>query len=164
MKWPGERDERQAWEQCERGDWLLWLAEKRRVDRKLLVLAACKCARLALPHVKTGELRPLKAIETAEAWSAGTATKAEVRAAAHAAHAAAYAATDAAYAYAAYAAAYAAHAAHAATDAAYAYAAYAAAYAAAAHAYCAAEARSRVLKVCADIVRAQIDFDLVRVK
>ena len=98
MEWLGERDERQAWEECERGDWLLWWAGKRKVDRRLLVLAACRCARLALPYVSSGELRPLKAIETAEAWCAGKATKTEVRAAAAAAaaaavNAAAYAAT-----------------------------------------------------------------------
>lgn len=53
-----------AWDACERGDWMLWLAGKRAgarargsEKRKQLVLAACACARLALPHVRTGETR-----------------------------------------------------------------------------------------------------------
>ena len=69
-------------------------------SRKPLVLAACECARLALPY--TTDPRVLKCIETAEAWTRGDATKEQVRAAD--ADAAAYAAADAA-AYAAYAAA-----------------------------------------------------------
>ena len=109
-----------AWIACERGDWLLWYAG--RVcgdDRRQLVLAACACARLALKHVPEGEDRPLKAIETAEAWARGEGgvTIKDVRLAA------AYAAD------AAYAAAYAADAAYAAANADYA-AAYAAAKAA----------------------------------
>jgi hypothetical protein len=42
-----------AWDACERGDWMLWLLGKKAgkpgsAKRKKLVLAACKCARLAL--------------------------------------------------------------------------------------------------------------------
>ncbi len=146
----------EAWEKCERGDWMLWLLEKLSGDpkseaRKKLVLIACRCARLSLPCVKKGEKRPRKAIETAEAWAHGGVgvTLEDVRTAAAAAYAA-YAAAYAAAAYAAYAAAYAAYAAHAA-----AYAAHAAAYAAyaAADATDAADARWSTLKKCADIVR-----------
>ena len=71
-----------AWEACERGDWMLWLAGKycrSKEDRKPLVLAACGCARLALPFVEEGEERPLKAIETVEAWTRGEATIQQVR-------------------------------------------------------------------------------------
>jgi hypothetical protein len=73
---------------------------------------------LALPFVKKGEDRPLKAIETAERWIRGEATEAEC--------AIAYAAAAAYASVAAAAAAYAsvaAEAAYAAADAAYAYAA-----------------------------------------
>lgn len=76
------------WDACERADWLLWLAARVGADRKLVVLAACACARTALPHVRAGELRPLRAIETAEAWARGEATIKQVRAAASAAYAA----------------------------------------------------------------------------
>ena len=63
-----------AWAECERGDWMLWLLGKQSGEpgsesRKMLALAACQCARLVLPYVKEGELRPLKAIEATEAWA-----------------------------------------------------------------------------------------------
>ena len=95
----------EAWVACERADWLLWYAGKRGVDRKILVRAACACARTVLPYVPVGEDRPHRAIEMAERWCDGLATLQEVGAAAYAA----YAAADAA-AYAAYAAAYSANA------------------------------------------------------
>jgi hypothetical protein len=69
----------QAWDACERGDWMLWLLGKHNADRKTLVLAACRCARLALKYVPKGEERPLQAIETAEKWARGVATIEEVR-------------------------------------------------------------------------------------
>jgi hypothetical protein len=135
---------------------MLWLAGrlvKNDEDRKPIVLAACACARLALQYVPKGELRPLHAIETAEAWCRGEATIEEVRAARAAAYAA-YAA-DAAYAAAADAAdAYAAAAAAAYAAAAAAAAAAYAAYAADAAAY--AAARTKVLAECADIVRKML--------
>jgi hypothetical protein len=144
LEWLQARTLAEAWEQSERGDWLLWLAAKAGVDRRRLVMAACACARLALVHVPPGEERPRVAIETAEAWCRGEATIEQVRKAsrnADAAHAAA-----AAYAAAADAAAYAAYA--------YAYAdADAAAYA---YAYADAAARASALKKAADLVRGLI--------
>ena len=104
----------EAWTACDRADWLLWYAGRHGdVDRRLLVRAACACARTALPHVPPGEDRPRLAIELAEAWCNGRATIVEVRTAANAAANAANAAADAAYA-----AAYAATADAAAADAA----------------------------------------------
>ncbi|MCK5022761.1 MAG: hypothetical protein KAS04_01175, partial [Candidatus Aenigmarchaeota archaeon] len=66
----------QAWNNCERGDWMLWLVGKqsgppKSKSRKKLVLTVCKCARLSLKYVTKGEKRPLKAIQTAEAWANG---------------------------------------------------------------------------------------------
>ena len=94
------------WNNCDRGEWLLWVAGKLAGEpgcekRKKLVLCSCKCARLALPYVKEGEKRPLIAIETAERWANGdkTVTLADVKKAANAAYAACAAdAADAAYA------------------------------------------------------------------
>ena len=130
----------EAWAVCERGDWMLWLVARTMGNklRSTLVLAACECARLALPYVADGERRPLEAIETAEKWARGEAgiTIERVRSAAADAYAA-----DAYAAYAAYAAAYAAYAA--------AYAAYTAAYAADA----ADDAGMETLNKCAAIVR-----------
>ena len=145
-----------AWQSCRRGDWMLWLLGKQcrtAAQRRKLVLAACACARLSLPHVRSGEPRPLRAIETAEDWAnrkSGVtlemvkAASAEYAAADSAASAAAYAASAAAYE--ASAASAAAYAAADAADAAE-YAAYAAEYAA----Y--AAIRISTLSQCADIVR-----------
>lgn len=105
----------QAWDACERPDWMLWVAGKT-LDRSKVVLIACAVARTTLHLVPEGEDRPRIAVETAEAWARGEATIDEVMGAA-----------DAADAYDAYAAAYAAYAANAAesADAAEAAAAYA---------------------------------------
>jgi len=134
LDWVAKRkNAKEAWQNCERGDWMLWLLGKlckTLPQRKKLVLATCACVRPALQYVKAGEERPLKTIETAEAWAKGDTriTLQMVRDAA----AAAAAAADAAYAAAAAAAAY------AAADAAYA---------------AAAAAREKSLKQSADIVR-----------
>src|SRR3990172_4128216 len=100
-----------AWRVCPRGDWMLWLAEKRHVDRKRLTWVACQCARTALRYVPDGEALPLRCIEVTEAWTRGEATLDEVRAAGAAAWAAGAA-------WAAWAAGAAAWAARAARDAA----------------------------------------------
>ena len=143
----------EAWRECQRGDWMLWLLGKlsgtpESDDRKKLVLCAMECARLVLPIYEkrfTSDNRVRACIETAERWANGQATITELRSARSAAAAAAAAAADAADA----AAAYAAYAAYAAA------AAYAvdAAYAAAAAADAAAAARSKARAECAGIVR-----------
>lgn len=61
---------------------MLWLADRVEVDRRLIVRAACACARPGLKFIPKGELRPRIAIETAERWVRGNATIEEVRAAA----------------------------------------------------------------------------------
>ena len=139
----------EAWQNCERADWLLFLAG-RLCDQKQVVLAACACARTTLKFVPEGENRPRICIETTEAWVRGEASIEQVKAVRKDAYASAYA--SAAYAaYAAYAVASAADAAHAV-----AYAAHAAAYAADA-AYVATSAadaahKSAHLEMC-DIIR-----------
>ncbi len=93
IEWVGSRSAAEAWRDCPRGDWMLWLLARVGADRRRIVLAACECARTALPYVPEGEDRPRIAIETAEAWARGEATTEQVRAAdAAAAAAAAYAA------------------------------------------------------------------------
>ena len=90
-----------AWQSCERGDWLLWIAARLLTDdagRKLVVLAACDCAETALVHVPAGEERPRLCIDAVRAWTRGEATIEEVRDRRGAAYAAAYAAYAAAYA------------------------------------------------------------------
>ena len=61
---------------------MLWLAVKlssTEARRREIVRAACACARTALVHVPEGELRPLRCIETAEAWCRGEASIEAVR-------------------------------------------------------------------------------------
>jgi hypothetical protein len=139
------------WNTCPRGDWLLWYAEQMGVHCSLMVLAACGCARLALPFVTPGDERPLHAIVTAEKWALGAADLSLVQRAS---------AADAAAAYAAYAAYAAAGAAAAASAAAYAADAAAGAHAVDAAA-AAAAARYHMLLLCAATVRAHIPYTLV---
>ena len=153
----------EAWNNCERGDWMLWLLDKQAgkpesKNRKKLVLAACRCARLSLKHIPKNEKRPLKAIQAAEKWAKGVSgvSLQDVKdAAAYAADAAAYAARVAAYAAdaAAGAAACAAYAAAYAADAA-AYTVGVAGYTAHAAAFAVgdADARVKTLKKCAGVV------------
>ena len=120
--------DQEAWDKCERADWMLWLSakvsgEKGSIKHRNVVLACCACARESLKLINKEEKRPLQAIELAERYGNGEdVSQEELFSAANAAvyevYASAYADADAA-AYAAYAAAYA--------DATY--AAYAAAYA-----------------------------------
>jgi len=152
---------------CHRGDWLLWLAQKVDIDIRLLTLAKARCAKTVY-HLMNDD-RSRKAVDVAERFGLGLATKEELAYAAAAAYAvdadyivdAAYAASYAAYAasYAAYAvdadyivdAASAAYADSAASYASYAASAAYAAYAASAAAY--SDAKSENLKLTADICR-----------
>ena len=94
--WCSGREWLEAWELCENARWMLHAAATVGVDRRLVVLAACDCARTSLRHVPAGEARPLRAIETAEAWARGEATAEQARTAAYAAYDAAEAAAYAA--------------------------------------------------------------------
>jgi len=153
-----------AWNNCDRGDWMLWVAQKQGVDLKILTLAKVRCARL-VDHLMKDD-RSIAALIAAERFANGEITREQLGAAADAADAAAGAAAGAAYYAAAVFAAY-----YAATDAAAAsaYAADAAdaAYDSAAYAYDSAAyaaadaARESTLKKCADICRETINFDLL---
>ena len=102
----------EAWNTCERGDWILWLAQKLGCPLQLLTLAKGKCAEtvLHLMHDK----RSRNAIKIAIDFGNGVATREELLAAAAAADAAANAAAYAAKAAADAAAFAAANAAYAA--------------------------------------------------
>lgn len=70
-----------AWASSANPELMLRIAG-RVVSRPQLVTAACAVARTALPFVTQGDLRPLRAIEAAEAWARGEATVEDVRRAA----------------------------------------------------------------------------------
>ena len=62
-----------VWQECERGDWLIWLLDKtNNIDKAIAVRLAIECARHVLPiyEVKSpGDKRPREAIQAAEKWS-----------------------------------------------------------------------------------------------
>mgnify|MGYP001602919205 FL=1 len=102
----------QLWGHCCRGDWLLWLAARAGVDRRMLVRAACECAKLAWPHIDADRhgdtlLAAMLAVHVAEEWCEGRVDEGDLHAAAAAAAAYAAYTADVAYAAAAAAAAYA---------------------------------------------------------
>jgi len=150
-------DSQQAWEACERGDWMLWLiswkAGKFGSDsRKKLVLVACECARLAWKWMPD---EGRTAIILTEKWANGDSSisRNDLSNAAAAANAAATTNAAAAANAAAYAAAYAA----AATNAAH----YAAAAANAAAYAANAATKNNTLKQCANIVRKHYPLNII---
>jgi hypothetical protein len=162
-----------AWKNCNRGDWMLWIAKRLDVNDKKLTLAKATCVK-QIEHLLKDQ-RSIDALQGCFDYVEGRITRSELNDLAAAAYAvtgsnadaasytAAYAVTgsnaDAASYTASYAAAYAASAAYAAyasAAASAAYAAYAAAYAAAANAATAdddAAARDKSLKKSANICR-----------
>jgi hypothetical protein len=92
-----------AWETCERGDWMLWFAQKLNCPLQLLTLAKATCAETVIHLMK--DPRSRKAVEVAIDFGNGNASREELYAAATAAYAAAeYAARASANAAAEYAA------------------------------------------------------------
>jgi hypothetical protein len=158
---PYGTDWRRAWDECARCDFLLCIAARVGIDRRKIVLAGCRCARLSLKYIPEGESRPLALITTIEAWTRGEAALAQVKDASIAAYLASDAAADAA----AYAIQYAEAAAHATrADATAAYAAKTASWSATAAARDAITAasegpKSKTLAACADIIRQTIIFE-----
>lgn len=80
VEWVGRKSLKTAWAECERAGWMLWLAGRGDVERKLLVWVACDCAETALKFVSEGEYRPADAIKVARAWCVGNATLTAVKA------------------------------------------------------------------------------------
>src|SRR5207249_3862074 len=92
LEWAAKRSPLEAWQECERADWLLWWASQTQANtHQSIVLAACDCARRALRFVPPEETRPLAAIEAAEQWAKAP-TEANMAKAVRAAQAAAQAA------------------------------------------------------------------------
>ena len=68
----------ESWDNCHRGDWMLWILRNSEHDYKKNILVSCQIARTVLKHVPDDEKRPLKAIRAAEDWVKGKATLKEV--------------------------------------------------------------------------------------
>ena len=149
-EWASNKSIDEIWATCHRCDWMLWLARKLNIDKRVLTLAKGHCAN-TVRHLMKDE-RSIAAVDMAIKYGEGNATDSELAAAAAAAYdAAADAAAADAYATAAYAAY--------ATAAYAAYAADAAAYAAAADAY--AYARKKSQQATAEICRKYIPLGLI---
>ena len=88
IDWVGNRTLKQAWDECERGDWMLWFASKSGVELQPLTLAKARCAKLVI-HLMKDE-RSIRAVEVAERFGLGKATREELDCAADAAYATAY--------------------------------------------------------------------------
>jgi hypothetical protein len=131
-----QKNYKEAWKNCPRGDWMLWIAQKLGVNDRKLTLAKGKCAETVIHLMK--DQRSIDAVRAAIDYGNGLINKKEL----NAAYAAAYAAADAA-----------------ATFAAYAAAAYAA-YAAAAYAAFAAYARKENQLATANICREYLTEDV----
>ena len=85
-RWSSGHSWLDAWETCENARWMLWEAALVGTDGRSVVRAACDCARTALPLVRPGETRPLRAIEAAESWCvAASSSSSRTEAAANAA-------------------------------------------------------------------------------
>ena len=66
--WAGTKTTREAWETCERADWLLWWAARTNVNTPLdIVRCVVKIAR-TVAYLNT-DPRVMAAIEAAEAWA-----------------------------------------------------------------------------------------------
>jgi hypothetical protein len=146
IEWAGDRTIEEIVKDCDRGDWLLWLAKKIDIELQPLTLAKGHCAN-TVRHLMKDE-RSIKAVDMAIAFGEGRATMEELNNAAYA-----VAVADAAYAAAAAAVA---DAAYAAAAAAAAEAAYAAAFGAAANAAAGEDARKQNQKETAEICRKYI--------
>ena len=92
------KSSKKAWNNCPRGDWMLWIALKLGVDVKILTLAKVHCA-LTVRHLMKDK-RSINALEVALKFADDKATLEELKVAADAAYIAvnaAYIAVNAAY-------------------------------------------------------------------
>lgn len=95
-----QKNYEEAWYNCSRGDWMLWIAAKLQIDKRLLTLTKGKCAATVLRLMK--DKRSKKAVKAAIDYGHGLIGDEELKNAADAAYAAA--ATTNAATYAAFAA------------------------------------------------------------
>ena len=172
VEWVGSKTLREAWDTCERADWMLWLLRKAGCDLRTLTHCKVVCAEYA--RDKMTDPRSIAALNGAWAFVRGEISEEELERLAadadayyaadaaaayayYAAYAAAYAYADAAAAY--HAAAHHAAAHHAASSSCYVFADAAAAAAAAAAAY--AGKRYEILSQMANDIRKIVNADFV---
>ncbi len=91
-EWAEDKTIEQVVETCERGEWLLWLAQKVDVPLQVLTLAKARCAKTVI-HLMKDE-RSINAVNTAEKFGLGECTLKELKEVIAAAAAVAAAAAD----------------------------------------------------------------------
>ena len=92
VKWvKTQKSPTEAWQNCERGDWMLWLAKRIKVDDKKLTMAKAMCAKQVSHLMK--DQRSKDALQACFDYVNGKITRKELNTAAYAA-AAVYAADD----------------------------------------------------------------------
>ncbi|MGI6337873.1 MAG: hypothetical protein ACOXZV_00655 [Bacteroidales bacterium] len=68
IRWASrQRNPKSAWSNCKRGDWMLWLAGKLKVDDKLFILVKCRCADMVKHLITDPEI--IKCLEKAREYS-----------------------------------------------------------------------------------------------
>ena len=80
IQWAGEKSIEEILKDVHRGDWVLWLASILKVDHRALTLAKARCAKTVIHLMK--DKRNIKAVEVAEQYGLGKATKEELKSAA----------------------------------------------------------------------------------
>lgn len=78
IKWVRENnyDMEAAWQNCNRGDWLLWYADKKGVDIKKLTLAKVKCVNMVRHLIN--DPCGIRALDTAELFANGKASRSQM--------------------------------------------------------------------------------------
>ena len=71
-----QKSPEKAWQNCHRGDWMLWIAKKLDVDDRLLTLAKATCANQAR-HFMTDQ-RSLDALDACFRYANGELTREEL--------------------------------------------------------------------------------------
>lgn len=78
MNFPGT--DRQAWEQCPAGEWLLWLASAAGVERAIIVRAAMACVKSCAEDLcGSSDVLLSRFISSCDAWDRGSVCTGEVR-------------------------------------------------------------------------------------
>ena len=83
-EWADDKTIEEIWATCYRGDWMLWLARKLNIDKRVLTLAKGHCAN-TVRHLMKDE-RSIAAVDMAIKYGEGNATDSELAAAADAAY------------------------------------------------------------------------------
>ena len=83
-EWASNKSIDEIWATCHRGDWMMWLARKLNIDKRVLTLAKGHCAN-TVRHLMKDE-RSIAAVDMAIKYGEGNATDSELAAAAAAAY------------------------------------------------------------------------------